>query len=305
MVPEGPGDQPVTDQLAPHLAQPLAEIDAELARCADESGRDGSAGLTDAVRYALLGGGKRLRPLLVWHVCAAAGGDPRSSLCAAAAVELVHAFSLVHDDLPAMDDDDLRRGRPTLHIHAGEAMAILAGDAMLAMAFGWIARSDAAPERNVELIRELASGAAGMIAGQVFDTLPEADPPIEAHARLRRIHRCKTGALIRAACRMGARCAAAHPSAVEHAGLYGEALGLMFQAVDDLVDVEQPADRAGKRTGKDHAAGKLTYPGLLGVDATRREIEQLRAQALGHARRVGPDPEPLIDLASYLAGRTR
>lgn len=295
----------MTDQIAPHLAHPLDEIEAELGRCADESGRDGSAGLTDAVRYALLGGGKLLRPLLVWHVCAAAGGDPRSSLRAAAAVELVHAFSLVHDDLPAMDDDDLRRGRPTLHIHAGEAMAILAGDAMLGLAFGWIARGNSSPERTVALIRELADGAAGMIAGQVFDTLPEADPPLDPHARLLRIHRCKTGALIRAACRMGAICAGSGPEALEHAGLYGEAVGLMFQAVDDLVDVEQPAERAGKRTGKDNAAGKLTYPGLLGVEATRREIDQLRTLARSHARRVGPDPSPLIDLADYLAGRTR
>ncbi|MEL6797880.1 MAG: polyprenyl synthetase family protein, partial [Planctomycetota bacterium] len=255
-------------QLDHHIAAPLDAVERELARWIDDAGAGGdlAGSLRDAMRYATLGGGKRLRPLLVWHVCATAGGDPLVALPAAAAVELVHAFSLVHDDLPAMDDDDLRRGRPTLHIHAGEAMAILAGDALFSLAYDALARGYDDPSLSRALIVELAGGSAGMITGQVFDSLPEADPQPQGIEALERIHRNKTGTLIRAACKMGALCAG-NEAAVEAADRFGAAVGLMFQAVDDLIDVEQPAERTGKRTGKDAEAGKLTYPGLLGVEA--------------------------------------
>lgn len=256
------------------------------------------------MRYAVLDGGKRLRPLLVWHVCEAAGGDPRTALPAAAAVELVHAFSLVHDDLPAMDDDDLRRGKPTLHVHAGEAMAILAGDALFSLAYDALARGYADPCLARDLIVELARGSAGMISGQVFDSLPDADHRPEGIEALERIHRNKTGALIRAACRMGARCSA-NPEAIEPAGAFGDALGLMFQAVDDLIDVEQPAEHTGKRTGKDAELGKLTYPSLLGIESTRDTIERLRRSALDSGGRIGGNPAALVAITEYLAARDR
>lgn len=293
-------------ELDTHITKPLDAIENELARWIDDAGAGGdlSPALRDAMRYAALGGGKRLRPLLVWHVCHAAGGDPEQSLPAAAALELVHAFSLVHDDLPAMDDDDLRRGKPTLHIHAGEAMAILAGDALFSLAYDALARGYDDPTLARNLIVELARGSAGMITGQVFDSLPEADPIPEGREALERIHRNKTGALIRAACRMGAMVAGNQP-AIEPAGDFGDALGLMFQAVDDLIDVEQLAEHTGKRTGKDADAGKLTYPGLLGIDATRDTIDQLRQSAKDAAERITADPAALNALTDYLAARDR
>ena len=293
-------------ELSDDILKPLNAVEAELARWIDDAGAGGdlAPSLRDAMRYAALGGGKRLRPLLVWHVCAAAGGDPESCLPAAAAVEFVHAFSLVHDDLPAMDDDDLRRGRPTLHIHAGEAMAILAGDALFSLAYDALARGIGDPALSRDLIAELARGSAGMITGQVFDSLPERDEHPAGIAALERVHRNKTGALIRAACRMGARCAG-NADALEPAGTFGDALGLMFQAVDDLIDVEQPAEHTGKRTGKDADAGKRTYPGIVGIDATRATIDRLKAEALAAADRINPGHPALAAITAYLAARDR
>ncbi len=295
----------MTEALPSHLLEPLDIIEQELVSRIDDAGAGGelSDGLRDAMRYAVLDGGKRLRPLLVWHVAAAAGGDPQTALPAAAATEFIHAFSLVHDDLPALDDDDLRRGKPTLHVHAGEAMAILAGDALLSLAYDTLARGVQEPALSRDLIADLAAGCAGMITGQVYDTLPDADPRETGLTQLERIHRHKTGALIRAACRMGARFG--NTAAIEHADRFGDAIGLMFQAVDDLLDVEQHADHAGKRTGKDADAGKLTYPGLIGVDRTRGEIERLRGEAHTAADRIGPVSESLHELTDYLASRDR
>jgi geranylgeranyl pyrophosphate synthase len=263
--------------------------------------------LRDAIRYALLGGGKRLRPVLAWHCCAAAGGRGEQSLPAGAAVELVHAFSLVHDDLPAMDDDDLRRGRPTLHIHAGEAMAILAGDAMMAMAFDVLARRASSPAQASALSRELSAATTGMIAGQVYDTLGGFDPGLSDRQRLELVHRNKTGALIRAACRMGALGAtpgARDPSAVFGAiTAYGEAVGLMFQIGDDLLDAEGTPEQTGKRTRKDRDAGKLTYPAVLGVAGSRREVDRLSGAAAAAVAPLGPASSPLVELAQMMAER--
>lgn len=291
-----------------------AAIEAHLARVVDAIEAPGS--LRDAVRYALIGGGKRLRPLLAWHCAIAASGDPDAgarSLPVGAAVELVHAFSLVHDDLPAMDDDDLRRGRPTLHIHAGEAMAILAGDAMLAMSFGALATPAEGlppfgPPLRSALVAELCRGTMGMIAGQVLDTLG-GDEPGDPRTLVERIHRQKTGALIATACRMGAMAGSgeAEESGERLSAIteYGEAIGLMFQIVDDLLDVEQSTEHAGKRTGKDAHAGKLTWPGVFGVDASRAKIEEFRLCAGRAAGCLGPPAMPLRELADELAGRTR
>jgi geranylgeranyl diphosphate synthase, type II len=257
----------------------------------------------EAIRYALLGGGKRLRPLLAWHCCEAVGGRGKAALPSAAAVELIHAFSLVHDDLPAMDDDDLRRGKPTLHIHAGEAMAILAGDAMMALAFKVLVERIADPAIARTLVQELTGATAAMIAGQVYDTLG-GFPPGDQHLQLETIHRNKTGALIRVACRMGALSAGADDAALRAVTAYGEHIGLVFQIVDDLLDVEATPEQSGKRTRKDASAGKITYPAVLGLDASRAEVQRLTESAKYVLSPLGPRAAPLIDLAAAMANRT-
>lgn len=297
---------------------PTGMIEDQLKACVSWPGAPAS--LVAAAEYALLGGGKRLRPALAWHACVAAGGDGRASLLPGAAIELVHAFSLVHDDLPAIDNDDMRRGRPTLHRHAGEGMAILAGDALLAGAFDCLLRTPAtwaepstAPGDaglRLALLQDLSLATSSMIQGQVWDTMGGLPSGLSPTERLRLIHSSKTGALLAAACRMGARAAfggrATPPAATMAAiGAFGEAIGLMFQIVDDLIDATQTAEHAGKRTGKDQAAGKLTYPGVLGMEATRSEIKRLRAQALDAVSPLGNRAEGLRSMVEYLAGRTR
>ncbi|MBL8762693.1 MAG: polyprenyl synthetase family protein [Phycisphaerae bacterium] len=295
-------------------AEPPADVIAPTPRIdqwmdAYVSGLPIGGGLIAAVRYALLGPGKRMRPLLAWHCCAAAGADPEASLPAATAVEMVHAFSLVHDDLPAMDDDDLRRGRPTLHVHAGEAMAILAGDALLGLAFQVIAERSRSAALATDLTRELARANNAMIAGQVFDTLGSPDlRPLSDLERLELIHRHKTGALIRAACRMGVMAAldlnpGARWDALDQLTEYAEAVGLMFQVVDDILDVTQSEERIGKRANKDAAAGKLTYPTVVGLDRSRSLVEHLRERGMAALASLGPAAEPLRRLCSYLAVR--
>ncbi len=285
------------------LAAPRDEIDRFLAALVE--GLSLPAILTDAIAYALLDGGKRLRPILAYVCGEAAGGDGAQTLPAGAAVELIHAFSLVHDDLPAMDNDTLRRGKPTLHVHAGEALAILAGDAMLALAFDVIRRSSLPDATRTRLIGELADGTMGMIAGQVHDTLGGFGPERSELERLRQIHWQKTGALIRASCRMGVIAAGGTENALEAVTGYAESIGLMYQIVDDLLDVEQPAELTGKRTGKDGQAGKLTYPGVLGVEESRVEIQKLTDEAAAFARSLGPSAATLISFLEYLGGRTR
>lgn len=316
---------PPTEQSRPTIdtfSAPLARIDAHLRAVVSHLQTDFAAPplLSDAIEYALLGGGKRLRPLLAWHCAAAAAGDPAAgprSLPAGAAAELVHAFSLVHDDLPAMDDDDLRRGRPTLHKHTDEATAILAGDAMLALAYAaldlppdpTISSGAADPARLHRLSRELTGAALGMIAGQVMDTMPAARPPATPPG-VATIHDLKTGALIRAACRMGAIAALDEPDSPESARrldtitAYADAIGRMYQIVDDLLDVTQSTDHAGKATGKDAAMGKLTYPAVLGLEGSRAEVEKLLDQAVQNTDNLGPAAQPLKDLARFLARRT-
>jgi geranylgeranyl diphosphate synthase, type II len=262
--------------------------------------------LKQAVEYGLLGGGKLIRPILVIRCCEAVGGKPDQALAAAAAVEMVHAFSLVHDDLPAMDDDDLRRGRPTLHKHAGEAMAVLAGDAMLALAFELITTRMKSADTALEVLRELSIGTNDMIAGQVQDSLPieedNGDDPID---RLEAIHKNKTGALLRAACRMGVICGGGAAAQLTAMTRYAEAVGLMFQAVDDLLDVTSTTDELGKAVQKDADRGKLTYPSVLGEEGTRDQIARLHAQA--HAALEGFDKraDPLRQLSDYLSVREK
>jgi geranylgeranyl diphosphate synthase type II len=278
----------------------LAAIEARLAHHVAHA--EYAPNLRSAVEYALLGGGKRLRPTLVLACARAAGGSIDDALDAAAAIEMVHAFSLVHDDLPALDNDDLRRGRPTLHRAMGEAMAILAGDALLALAFQ---AASASPRGALRIVMELSRATNAMITGQVHDTLGGFPADLSAVDRLERIHANKTGALLVCSCRMGALSAGAPEQLLSQLTQWGTLNGVMFQAVDDLIDETQTAEHAGKAVGKDRDAGKLTYPIVHGLERTRSEIERLRNEALETIAPLGPAGEPLGRLTDYLAGRTR
>jgi len=271
---------------------------------------DAPAAVAEAMGYSLLAPGKRLRPLLALLACEAAGGSGAAALSAAVAVEMVHTYSLIHDDLPAMDDDDLRRGRPTCHVAFGEALAILAGDGLLTLAFEVLA-DGYAPAMAAVCTLELArgAGAAGMIGGQVLDLT--ADGKIRGEvarsvADLEDIHRRKTGALFRSALRMGVHTAGnADATVLNRIDDYAASFGLAFQVTDDLLDVVGDAATAGKRVNKDADRGKLTYPGLLGVDASRRKAAKLGAAAIAAAESFGPAGRPLAELAKYVVGRDR
>jgi geranylgeranyl diphosphate synthase type II len=293
------------------IVAPTGEIDAYLDELSGSTTLP--TNLAAAIRYSLLGPGKRLRPILSWHCAAAVGADPRVSLPAGAAVELIHAFSLVHDDLPGIDNDDLRRGRPTLHKHTSEAMAILAGDAMLTLGFEILTDRIDDPRLANRLVRELAAGTSAMIAGQVYDTLggfESSGVGVSPADRLNTIHQKKTGALIRAACRMGVlsglhSLSSSTTGPLDAITAYADAVGLMFQVVDDLLDVTQTTAHLGKRSGKDIDAGKLTFPGVHGVDRSREYVRELHHASLAALEPLGAPAEPLRQLASYMAVRTR
>jgi geranylgeranyl diphosphate synthase type II len=264
---------------------------------------DAPAKVVEAMEYSLMAGGKRLRPVLVLESAIACGGDVNpSALAAAGAIELIHTFSLVHDDLPAMDNDDLRRGRPTNHKVFGEAMAILAGDGMISLAFELIAL-DADAKVSAKLVAELAraTGPQGMIGGQVLDM--DGEQKSLLFEELRRLHRLKTGALLRASCRLGA--IAAGGTEAQLAGLteFGEHLGLAFQIVDDVLDVTSTAEQMGKATGKDAAKGKNTYPALLGLEGAQQEAHSQLEAALQSLRPLGASAEGLRALARFVVER--
>jgi farnesyl diphosphate synthase len=254
-----------------------------------------------AMRYAVLGGGKRLRPCLTYAAGLALGYDGPELNAPACAVELIHAYSLVHDDLPAMDDDALRRGRPTCHIVFGEAMAILAGDALQALAFEILARGNTASGMQMLSVLGHAFSAAGMAGGQALDLT--ATGRSLSLAELEHMHACKTGALIRAAVRLGALTARADPLALEALDRYAGAVGLAFQIRDDLLDVEGDTHVIGKTTGKDAAAGKPTFPSIIGLDASRVRLAQLIETALDAIAPFGEQGVLLEELARYAAHR--
>ncbi|MDY0746475.1 farnesyl diphosphate synthase [Paucibacter sp. R3-3] len=238
------------------------------------------AGLGEAMRYAVLGGGKRLRPLLVLAACEAVDGQGEAAMRAACAVELIHAYSLVHDDMPCMDDDVLRRGKPTTHVAYGEAKAMLAGDAMQALAFDVLTPDEGvAPALQARLCRLLARSAGydGMAGGQAIDLASVGQPLDEA--TLRDMHRRKTGVLLQASVMMGASCGNADARALEALDAYGAALGLAFQVVDDILDVTQDSAVLGKTAGKDQDANKPTYVSVLGLEPARRLALQLCDEA--------------------------
>jgi geranylgeranyl diphosphate synthase type II len=272
------------------------------------------APLTEAMQYSVLAPGKRLRPLLVLLAAEAAGGCERGALPAAASVEFVHVYSLIHDDLPAMDDDDMRRGQPTCHKQFGEALAILAGDALLTLAFQVLAENYP-PATAAGCVRELArgAGACGMVGGQVDDLACErrgVSPPCSL-ADLESLHARKTGALFRACLRLGVwaaqgeRTAGPEPTLLESLDAYGRCFGQAFQITDDLLDVEGSDEQAGKRVHKDQARGKLTYPGFLGTNESRRRAEGLCRQAGGHVLPLGQAGQRLAELVPCILERKR
>jgi len=263
------------------------------------------AKLVEAIQYSLLAGGKRLRPSLVLECCRACGGDAMSAsvLAAAAAMELIHTFSLVHDDLPAMDDDDLRRGRPTNHKVFGEAMAILAGDAMVTTAFHLLA-TQADTKIAPKLIAELAgaAGAAGMIGGQVIDMASESISL--TFEQLRDLHAKKTGALLVASARMGAICAGANESSLAAVTAFAQHTGLAFQIVDDLLDITATPEQLGKSTNKDAGRGKNTYPSLLGIDGAKAAADRELAAAIAALTPLGKAADGLRSLARFVVQRS-
>jgi geranylgeranyl diphosphate synthase type II len=302
----------LADDLNDYLRAKRARVEAHLER-ALRPGDGCPPTLLEAMRYSLLAPGKRLRPLLVVLAAEACGGRDDDALPAGCAVEMIHAYSLIHDDLPAMDDDDLRRGLPTCHKKFGEALAILAGDALQTLAFQVLAESYP-PATAAACCWELArgSGAAGMVGGQVEDLAWERGKGGAATlATLENIHARKTGALFRACLRLGVYAAQGErpggpdPALLEGLDAYGGCFGQAFQITDDLLDVEGDAGRTGKRVQKDAVRGKLTYPGFLGVADSRRRAERLGQEAHAHLAPLGPAGRRLATLVQYVLERDR
>jgi len=266
---------------------------------------DAPAGLGLAMRYGVLDGGKRVRPLLVLAAADAVGGLREAALRAACAVELIHAYSLIHDDMPCMDNDILRRGRPTVHVQFGEAQAMLAGDAMQALAFEVLTPDGGVPASLQARLCSLlarAAGHAGMAGGQAID-LASIGLVLDEQA-LRDMHNRKTGALLQASVLMGAACGSATPAQRAALSAYGDALGLAFQVVDDILDVTQASATLGKTAGKDRDANKPTYVSVLGLEAAREHARVLHAQAQAALARSGlPDTSGLALLADRIVER--
>lgn len=280
---------------------------AEKARRTDEAmetrlaGWNGApASLLDAIRYSLFAGGKRLRPALALGAAEIVSGGDEVALPAACAVEMIHTYSLIHDDLPSMDNDDLRRGKPTSHRVHGEALAILAGDALLTMAFGVLAEAG-----NPAVVREVAdaAGVSGMVGGQVADLQSEGkELQLEA---LKGVHRRKTGALIRVSVRSGALLAGATPEQLDALTAYAEHIGLAFQIADDILDVTGSAEALGKPVGSDKVQGKSTYPAIVGLAESKRLADEAVSSAVDALDAMGPEAAQFRALARYVVERDR
>lgn len=258
----------------------------------------------EAMRYCVFAGGKRLRPVLCIAAAEACGGRREEAFPAACAVELMHTYSLVHDDLPCMDDDDLRRGRATCHKVFGEGMAVLCGDALLTEAFAVIAKSQASESYSVgEMVAELAltGGSRKLIGGQVLDL--EGEGKALAMEELVQIHEAKTAALLTASVRLGAMSAGAGEDELEALTRFGHALGLAFQVIDDILDVTQTTENLGKTAGKDAAVDKATYPSVIGLELSRKEAERLTAEAMGALEVFGEKAAKLREIAERMLVR--
>jgi geranylgeranyl diphosphate synthase type II len=286
--------------LSEYLAVQAQRVDAALDRLLPAETEPPET-IHRAMRYSVFAGGKRIRPILCLEAGrAVAGADVEAIEDVACSLELVHTYSLIHDDLPALDNDDLRRGRPTSHKVFGEAMAILAGDALLTFAFEVLARAASA-----ELVAELAHAAGtvgGMIAGQVHDIEGEGRPP--SVELLERIHRAKTGALLRCSLRLGAMHAGAQPAQLDALSRFGEHIGLAFQIVDDILDVTQTSEQLGKTAGKDAAQHKITFPAVYGLEASRRMAAEQRALAHEALACFGEGALRLRQLADLIVDRS-
>ncbi len=261
--------------------------------------------VTEAMLYSLKNGGKRVRPMLVLEFCRVCGGDVKAALPFACALEMIHTYSLIHDDLPCMDNDDFRRGMPSCHKKFGYATALLAGDALLTLAFSVASRADMKPERIVEAIRVLAdcAGYRGMIGGQTMD-LQHEGKSITAE-QLRKTDALKTGRLIYAACVLGCIAASADEKSVRSAEIYAENIGLAFQIVDDLLDITSTAEELGKPIGSDEEKCKSTYPALLGFESSKELISRLTDEAIEAVSVFGDNGAFLADYARQLSVRTK
>ncbi len=290
-------------ELKAYLSARAAEVDAAMDAFLPKA-QERPATIHGAMRYAVFAGGKRLRPVLCLAAAEACGGVLSTALAPACAVELMHTYSLVHDDLPAMDDDDLRRGRPTCHKVYGEGMAVLCGDALLTEAFIVLAKTPATPRYGVrEYIAELAEtgGSRNLIGGQVMDL--EGEGKKLTRRELVRIHEAKTAALLTTSLRLGAMSANATAAKLTALTTFGHALGLAFQVIDDILDVTQSTEMLGKTAGKDAAVEKATYPSIIGLKASRREAAKLTKAALDSLRSLGKKAARLEEIAAYLLKR--
>ena len=304
-IPIGPGqsEEETAGQVFSARLQGFAvEFDRQFERFLKPAG-EVPPGLLEAMRYTALLPGKRIRPYLVTRCCELVGGDRASAWHVGAALECVHAFSLIHDDLPAMDDDDLRRGRPSNHKQFGEALAILAGDALMTLAFELLVRHSPNEQAAARMVLTLANGAgwSGMIGGQTADVLGEDQPPSLELAAY--IHERKTASLFETACRLGAIAGGGGEMALSALAQFGKLLGRAFQIADDLLDLTSTTDSMGKRVGKDTAAGKQTFPRCVG---TKRSAEAARAcvdQAVAQIASFGSNADDLRALASYVVDR--
>lgn len=295
-----------TDQasLQDYLAEQAQAVDRALSEWVPPEKAE-PVSIHRAMRYSLFAGGKRIRPILAIAAARAVSDSPQGIEHAAATLELVHTYSLIHDDLPPMDNDDLRRGRPTCHKVFGEAMAILTGDALLTLAFEVLSRlRGLSAEQKIQLVEELSRAAGtvgGMIAGQVNDTEGEGKRPT-AHL-LESIHRAKTGALLRASVRMGAIYAGAAEDELSALSQYGEHVGLAFQIIDDVLDVEESSEALGKTAGKDQAQQKITFPAVYGLEKSREMAEEERIAAHVALRIFDDRAERLRQIADFIVQR--
>jgi geranylgeranyl diphosphate synthase type II len=295
----------VSESVTEYLTRRAAEVNAWL-ECLVSSEMVPPQQLHRAMRYSLLAGGKRLRPTLVLASGEAFGASTDDLMPAACAIEMIHTYSLIHDDLPAMDNDDLRRGRPTCHKVFGEAMAILAGDALLTQAFRVLSSEgpERQPARDLRVIREVATAAGtvdALIGGQVADIESEGKPVDDS--MLEYIHRSKTGAMITASVVVGGIIGGAGDPQIESLRAYGERIGLAFQIADDILDVTSTSEQLGKTPGKDQAASKATYPSVHGIAASEKRANQLVAEAVDIVSGLGVDSRILADIARFIVTR--